>query len=407
MAFKNPLVSTLAIQAPRNFAGSLNANEVFSGLYNMIIGQVVLNEDASTGYDDVVAKFRTEGGLYGDTKLFLDADSLGSYDWEGDNDLNVLATHRPADPKCQSVIVNIFRQIALTVDEYLTKRGFSSPTAFGDIQSLLIKRIGEAKRDHEAKLLNVFVGTATASSTINTVTVTFESGATNKADIEAQNRINAQKVATALANLTDEMKDSSCDYNEYGFYRSYKPEDLVVVYNAKYVNDIRIQDIPTIFHKDAVDPVVMHRLPAKYFGDVITAFTSYESSTETKAKPINSSTHVYKRFSDADRVIIRSKYERNVTIGGVVKKVHSGDELPDGCICNSANADFLPADVYIENANIVCKVLHKNSIPFMSAFETSTEFWNAKAINTNKYLTWGYSEVTYLKGLPLIKVVKN
>ena len=42
----------------------------------------------------------------------------------------------------------------------------------------------------------------------------------------------------------------------------------------------------------------------------------------------------------------------------------------------------------------------------MKGFAVATEFWNPKALNTNRYYTWGYSELTHLKGLPIVTIKK-
>lgn len=406
MAFKNPLVSSLAFAAPAAFTGQLNSNEVYSSIMNMIIGQIVLDEDAATKYDDFEGIFSIEGSEYGDTKLFYDADEAESYPWAGDNDLNVLQTHRPADPVCQEVVMNQFRQTAITLDEYLSKRAWSDSNAFGQMQALFMKRVGEARKDHMAKLLNCYVGTVVSTSTINNVNVTFETGATGKADIEAQNRLNAGAVATAVANLMDELEDSSRAYNEYGFYRAFSRDNLVIAFNTKYANEIRLMDLPTVFHKDALEPKDAKRLLPKYYGKVLDATrkAAISASTPTTTKPIDSDDDTYAPVS-GNTVVLRSCYEKVVTVGGTRYHVHSGDEIPAGATIK-ASGDFEIAEVYEEDPSIICKVIGRKAIPFMKGFAVATEFWNPKALNTNRYFTWGYSELTHLKGLPIISIKK-
>lgn len=406
MAFKNPLVSALAFQAPRAFSGQLNSNEVYSTIMNMIIGQIVMDEDAATKYDDFEGIFAIDGSQYGDTKLFYDCDEEDTYPWAGDNDLNVLQTHRPDDPVCQEVVLNQFRQTAITTDEYLSKRGWSDEAAFGQMQALFLKRVNEARKDHMAKLLNCYVGTVTGNQNINGITITFESGATAASDKEAENRINAGKVATEMANLFDVMEDSSRDYNEYKFYRSFSRDNLVVVFNSKYANEIRLMDLPTIFHKDSLDPKDTKRLPGKYFGNVLdaTRLAAISASTPTTVKPVDSDTDAYSPVN-GNTVVLRSCYEKTLTIGGSKVHVHSGDELPVGATIK-AGGDFEIAEVYEEDPKVICKIIGRKAIPFMKGFAVATEFWNPKALNTNRYYTWGYSELTHLKGLPIVAIKK-
>ena len=106
------------------FNGTLNTNEIFSALYNMIISQEVF-ADNLTG-DDLVDKARVDGGLYGDTKLFYATDVLASSEWGNDAEAtNLLALDRPDAPECQAIVLDQFRQIRLTVDNYMSKRAFA------------------------------------------------------------------------------------------------------------------------------------------------------------------------------------------------------------------------------------------------------------------------------------------
>ena len=51
------------------FSGSLNANEIFSSIFNMIISQQVNTADIKDGFASLVNRARVDGGLYGDTNL--------------------------------------------------------------------------------------------------------------------------------------------------------------------------------------------------------------------------------------------------------------------------------------------------------------------------------------------------
>ena len=406
MAFKNPLVDSLVFQAPANFNGTLNANEVFASIYNMLIGQRILQDDKATKYTSLVDRFRTEGSKYGDTLLFYAVKNLGSYAWAGDNDLNVLQTHRPKDPECQKVTINQFRQIALTVDSYLSPRAFSDEGTFGRFQAEVVDAMMAHKRDFEAKLVNTFVGTVKpANQTVKDVSVTFETGATAKADIEAQNRLNAQAISRALIDLEDDMADSSTKYNDYGNYASYGADEFVHVFNTKFYNQIESY-LTTIYHNESLKPSAQEKLLPKYFGDDIdaTRLAAISASTPTTTKPIDSDDSSYSPVS-GNTVIIRSKYYCEITVGATTYVVNSGDEIPVGATVGSGK-DFELAEIYEENPNIICKLVHKDAIPFMSGFAVGSEFWNAKALNTNKYYTWGYSELTYLKDKPIVAIKK-
>ena len=84
-----------------NFAGQLNANEIFAGLYNMIISQEVFADNVAEAGDELVDMARVDGSLYGDTKLYYASDALKSAPWGNDAEAtNLLKLNRPDAPKC-------------------------------------------------------------------------------------------------------------------------------------------------------------------------------------------------------------------------------------------------------------------------------------------------------------------
>ena len=112
-----------------NFLGTLNANEIYTALYNMIISQRVY--DISTAEPSLANALRVDGTLYGDKKLYTSMDIGASYDWLNDAEAeNLLKLHRPKAPDCQKITLNVFRKISLTIDNYLTKRAWGTEGAF-------------------------------------------------------------------------------------------------------------------------------------------------------------------------------------------------------------------------------------------------------------------------------------
>ena len=108
----------MALQA----AFTLNPNEIFASIANMIISQEVFADNIGK-HQTLVEKARVDGSLYGDKKLYYATDVLKSVPWGADSEAtNLLSLDRPADPKVQDITLNVFRQIRLTVDNYLSKR---------------------------------------------------------------------------------------------------------------------------------------------------------------------------------------------------------------------------------------------------------------------------------------------
>lgn len=391
------------------FSGQLNANEIFAALYNMIISQEVRADNIAGTFSSLVDKARVDGSLYGDTKLFYSPDVLKSRAWLGDNEASsLLAINRPAAPECQAIVLDQFRQIDITVDNYLTKRAWMDEGAFSSFNSVMLGMIRQTKRVYDATLFNSYIGTAVSSAAGASVVVSPVYGTdTTSADIEGKNRIYAESVAEALANLFIHLRDVSRDYNDYAQLKSYNLEDLVVVWNAAKVNKIKSIDLPTIFHKEGlIQKFEEEILPERYFGTVITAsnVSSYEASTPTTGKPLTTSTGVYVPGTNHANGCVRSLVEKDVTVGGTAYHVFAGDEIPASATVLASSGNFDYGEVYIQDAKVICKVMHRRSVPFMSAFEVGTSFFNPRSLTENHYLTWGHNTLEYLKSYPFIKV---
>lgn len=362
------------------FLGQLRPNEIFAALYNMIISQQVFADNISSTQSELVNMSKVDGTLYGDTKLFYSTDILGSDEWGNDAEAaNLLALHRPQAPEVQAIVIDNFRQISLTVDDYLSKRAWGDAAAFGQFMSVMQGWIGETKDVYEAKMFNTFIGTNTAEGTAQNITITLLEGG----DDESTNRLRAQSIARELADLYVELADASRDYNDNGNYRSFSKEDMVVVWNADYVNDITNMDLPTIFHKTDLNfEGFKHVLPAKYFGNIKTTGGTVPASSAN--------------------ITIRSLVEKDYNTVApsspdYVKSLHifPGDLIPAG-------KDYNAYEAYDVDDTIVFKMYHKNAVPFMSAFEVGTSFFNAKSLTENRYLTWGYSTLENLDNYPFI-----
>ena len=359
------------------FTGQLNPNEIFAALYNMCISQQVFSDNVYDTKSSLVDAARVDGGLYGDTKLYYATDALKSTAWGNDAEAeNLLVLHRPSAPKCQSIVLNVFRKIALTVDNYLTKRAWGTEGAFSSFNSIMLGWIRTTKRVYDSTLYNAFIGTAASAIGKQNKTLTLPTVANN---LEAQNRLQAQTIATEMSDILVDLADVSRDYNDYGFLRSYNPDSLIVVWSSKWANKITKLDLPTIFHKDGlIDKMGEYTLPSRYFGDINTSGGTVPDTNTT----------------------IRSLYEKDYTVSGTVTHVFPGDLLP-GKATYSAN------ETYTENPKTIFKIMHKNSVPYMSAFEAGTSFFNPLSLTENHYLVWGHNTLEYLKNYPMITVKSN
>lgn len=346
----------MAIQA----AFTLTANEIYDTLANMIISQEVFADNLGE-HQTLVDKARVDGGLYGDTKLYYATDVLSSSAWGNDSEAaNLLALDRPADPEVQAIKLDVFRQIRLTVDNYLSKRAFADEGAFASFNGVMLGWMKETKKVYDGTNYNVFIGTTETNQGKQEVEI----------DVDANSNSIGENIAAGMADLFTELSDYSRDYNDLGYLRSYAASQLKVIWNAKYVNAIKKIDLPSIFHNEELAKVFEGDvLPARYFGEV--------QSSQVTADGV-------RKYRAIKEMVIGSHH---YFAGDLIV---SGDTVAAG-------------GCYEEMDDVICKVLVKLP-PYMSAFEVGTTFFNPRSLTENHYLTFGHNTLEYLENYPFITV---
>lgn len=363
------------------FNGTLNSNAIFASMFNMIISQYVEADNIKGTFSKLVDMARTDGTLYGDTKLYYATDCLESVDWLNDAEAaNLLELHRPEAPIQQAIVMDKFRQIRLTVDDYLSKQAWSDEGAFSSFTSIMLGWLGDTKRIYDSKLYNTFIGTTATDVGSQEQTVIVADGANF-----------GTAVAEKLANILVELQDAGREYNDYGLMRSYDESDFVVVFPAKIYNSIKKVDLPTIFHLEGLlgefEQVV---LPDYYFGTVVGASgTSTTSESNTTVRSLIETKYEVEPEADP-----RAKRAKD---GNWYVHVFPGDLLPGSVTYNQAEA-------YYEAQNIAFKVMHRKAVPYMSAFQVGTSFFNPRSLTTNHYLTYGHNTLARLKDKPFVTV---
>lgn len=373
------------------FNGQLRSNEIFAALYNMIISQEVFADNLGK-HQTLVDKARVDGSLYGDTKLYYATDVLASFPWGADAEAsNLLALDRPEAPETQAIVLDIFRQIRVTIDNYLSKRAWSTEGAFSSFNGVILGWLNDTKKVYDGTIYNAYVGTAEGSAAKSTISVDLTTAIGSATGMEAA-QLEAVEIAKELANLIVEMGDYSRDFNDYGFLRSYSDEAIKVVWNSDYLNKIRKVDLPTIFHKEGlVDKMEQDVLPARYFGRVLT-------SADAEVGGV-----IEGNVVAAGNTSVRAMTEKTFIVSSVVYHVFAGDLLPAGTTVGGSSAQFRYAEAYVNEEDIICKVFVKLP-PYMSAFEVGTSFFNPRSLTENHYLTFGHNTIEYLKNYPLITV---
>lgn len=343
---------------------TLNQNRIFGALYNQIISQQVFSDNIAGTNAKLVDAARVDGSLYGDTKIYYATDALTSKPWGADAEAtNLLALHRPAAPSTQVITLDVFRQISVTVDNYLTKQAFADEYSFGQFNSVILGWIQDTKRIYDSTTYNAFIGTLETQ-------IGKQSQSISLANVSDENR--AKKIAEKIANIMVEMTDVTRDYNDYGYLRSYNESDIKVVWNSKYVNEIKKIDLPTIFHNEGLmEKFAEYVLPARFFGEINASQTAGDGST------------------------VRSLIEQEI----------SGHHYFAGDLI--ATSDTAPAGTsYTEEDDQICKIFVKLP-PLMSSFETGSTFWNPKSLTENHYLTFGRNTLVALKNYPAVSLYED
>ena len=387
------------------FNGRLNTNEFYNSLYNAA-RLYMIYADNLKGMDrkNLAEKYRTDGGMYNDQSVFTDMDVLYSRIWDP-NDTNVLAPEAVVKPVQEKITVDQFRQIGIYTDEYLSKRAWMDPATYDEFRSVVQKQSAETKRLYEQRLVDVFVGVEPSAAS-QKITLTLPTDT----DAEKQNRLQAQAIAKKIGDLFVDLKDTTNNFNVNGFIKSFDKGDIDIIWNADYYNQIRYVDLPTIFHKeDLLENGIV--LPARYFGkrDTIVGDAHADGTDKYRAE--------MEAFIPVDAT---GKYSAT---GTNVVHVFPGDVLPNLTpISAEGTADYLTKEftvngvkrtiqyytdvrAYEVDPKIICKLVHKDAVKYMSSFETATEFWNPKNLTTNRYLTWAYAKPKLLNGYPFITLV--
>lgn len=372
------------------FNGQLNSNSIFTAIFNMIISQQVFADNIKGTYSELVDKARVDGGMLGDTRLYYSTDVLKSRPWLGDAEAsNLLNVNRPDSPKCQAITLDTFRQIDITIDNYLSKQAFADEGTFSSFNSVILGWIRETKKVYDTTTYNVFIGT-TQSAVQGAKTINITTATTGLTGLEAK-RMEALTYAREMADLLDDMKDITRSYNDYGFLRSYNEDDLEIVIRKDVANEITKLDLPTIYHKDGIN--ISERcikIPGRYFGRAIAA------SDKGSGKVIGTN-----GAYDSTKGTLRAAKEYDYN----GKHYFPGDALPNGTLVG-VEQGLEDTDVYLEDPDKIAVIMHKGSVPYMSAFEVATSFFNPRSLTENHYLTFGHNTLDYLRNYPFLVIKK-
>lgn len=382
----------------------LNQNKITAALFNMIISQQVF--DSKVANTELADRFRVDGTLFGDTKLYHSFDIGSPEDWLDDEEAqNLLSLNRNKSGKTQSITMGVYKIISITVDQYLSKQAFMVEGTFAEYTAFLTGSLRKIKRVYDRSLINSTIGTLTPSTDRCDIQIVTPKGAT----IEETNRLEAQTIASRIVILKADLEDNNRDFNKLNYLRSYSSDEFIAVWNVEKHAKITKLDLPTIFHKDidVKGGFKEYDLPAKWFGKPA---ESDLTLPESAVNPV------------VNRILVSGWY--NVANGGEItleKKpsantvfLWAGDPVPyKGQVYTdnvrkvnvTVSSTTLPQEYYyVVDNTIAFMLVHSSALPFMSGFETGTEFWNSRSLTTNHYLIFGHNNLEFLEEYPRIKV---
>ena len=383
---------------------TLNQNIITAALFNMIISQQVFdNKVASTELAD---RFRVDGTLYGDTKLYHSFDIGSPEDWLNDEEAsNLLALNRNKSGKTQTITMGIYKLISITTDQYLSKQAFMGEGTFAEYTSFLTGSLRKIKRVYDRSLINSKIGTLTPSTERCNIEITTPKGST----IEETNRLEAQTIAAELCVLKADLEDNNRDFNALNYLRSYSSNELIAVWNVKKHAKLTKLDLPTIFHKDinAGGGFTEYDLPEKWFGKPATSDLTLETSASETVTNRISVSGWYDVASGTEIELVQKPSDNAVFLWAGDAVPYKGQQYTD-YVRNkqvTVTATTLPQEYYyVVDSSIAFVLVHSSALPFMSGFETGTEFWNARSLTNNHYLIFGHNNLEFLEEYPRIVV---
>lgn len=382
---------------------TLNQNIITAALFNMLISQQIF--DSKVASTELADRFRVDGTLFGDTKLYHSFDIGNPEDWINDGEApNLLALNRNKSGKTQTVTMGIYKIIAITIDQYLSKQAFMVEGTFAEYTSFLTGSLRKIKRVYDRSLINNKIGTLEPSTIRCDITIVTPLGDT----VEETNRLEAQTVAQELVVLKADLEDNNRDFNKLNYLRSYPADELIAIWNVKKHAKITKLDLPTIFHND-IDVKGGFKefdLPEKWFGS---------PAIEDLNLPIALPAIITKR------ILLSGWYTTEVGEMVIVPKptattiyLYAGDAVPfTGQVYVDAVrqltitvfATSIPMEYYYTvDTTIAFVLVHSSALPFMSGFETATEFWNGRSLTTNHYLIFGHNNLEFIEEYPRIRV---
>lgn len=368
------------------FDGQLNSNEIYSALFNLkILFQKLAPQTVRR--DEIIALVDKAVGMYGDTGVLMGCDITGTYDFENDAEASkLLAINRNKSQKIEKFTIDKWRQSDVTVDAYLSKRGFLDEGNFAIFNGYLVGTLSQNFDAFETGFVKSSLGTYVSDIPACNIEVEMP----EQDGTEETERIRAAAIKKAIMDLEDDMKDNQRKYNGYGFYGSYDWNDMTPIFSSKYVNEINAQAIYQTFNPEFLRSANgARKWTPKWFGDVYT-----QGGTTNSVK--NTTTYsLIEQNSDGTLNLVLTPQQKAAN----VYRIFPGDLLPE-------SFTYKAYEAYRKNDKVIAKIFFPEYVYYMTGYEQGEMFHNARSSTDNHYLRKGHSDVMVSLFRPFITLTE-
>ena len=321
--------------------------------------------------------------MFGDTGVLMGNDISGTYDWLNDAEASkLLAVNRNKSQKIEKYTIDQWRQSDVSVDAYISKRGFIDEGTFALFNGYLVGTLSKNFDAYETGAVKTSLGTYTSPVAACTIEVSMPA-----ADgTEATARIRAAAIKKAILDLKIDMKDNQRNYNGYNFYASYKWDNFTPVWNSKYSNEINALALYSTFNPEYIKEATDGRIwSPKWFGNVYTSGNTTNSTLNTTSYSL-----IEQNSDGTDNLVLTAEQE-----AAGVYRLFPGDLLPEAFTYKANEA-------YRVDPTVICKIFAPEYVVYMTGYQQGEAFYNPRSATTNHYLRKGFSKVGISKFRPFI-----
>lgn len=300
------------------WTGQLMANIMYNTTYNAYELVETLADQLLGLSDSPADQFKRDAGDYNTDHVFTDFDLIPSYVFDPE-DTNVLKPGYKVNPKQEFIRMGESRQISLyTPAEFLTKTAWMSEGSWSQFNSVVQKSLENSKKAYEFLMGSVAIGTMESTEGKQQIEITVPkiNDSDTYVEREAKARVKGQTIAKTLEITKADLHDLVRGYNDYGFAKSFRFEDMVPVYNVEAIADITKMDLPGLFHDNIMD-LSGRTMTQRFFGKPVSGKSVKADGTQLAGE------------------------ETDVTVSGAVTHVRQGDVLPVGAELTDASGNVL------------------------------------------------------------------